>query len=659
MSGHRCVVGAAFESTTHRQLLAAVKIFVKTSDFGVELENTPGKTISEIMAASGLVLNQRCGGEGSCGGCAVVLEQGEFVAGERHLAPSADRHRDARACKTREVSDNCVVRVPSRSLLAVSESGEVDFELGRFELDARVRKLRIRVPPPTLTDHRSDQERLQAELRDRAGLAAVHVPLDMTRALSRALHHGAQELTLTLVADDGRWRVVALHEGDHGDAAYGLALDVGTTTVAGILVDLERGTILRRSARHNQQLAMADDVASRISAAKSDHDVERLRKLVVRDTINPIVDSLCHAQGIKPEEICHIAVAGNTVMIHLLLGLHVTSIGRLPFNPLLRHTEALTVAQLGVRGNRHAPVTIIGAIAGYVGGDITADIHAADLLSSPDGSVMVDIGTNCEMVLKQGSELVCCATPAGPAFEGGGLLHGCHASDGAIERITIDAALQFAIACIGNRAPTGVCGSAIIDFIAEGYRRGLINRAGRMDVALLMRCQRYARVELAGRTLHACVIVPANADHGQSEILITEADIAEILKAKAAIFAGIKTLLAVCGQSSENIPQLILAGGFARHIDIDNAIRIGLLPALPKDRFKVIGNAALAGAYLALVDPRAGAAMRELHTRPRVVELNLVDSFESDFIESLFLPDRSTDRHAPAYGPAPMACRGT
>ena len=225
---------------------------------------------------------------------------------------------------------------------------------------------------------------------------------------------------------------------------------------------------------------------------------------------------------------------------------------------------------------------------------------------------------------------------------------------GAIERIAIGPALKFAIGCIGDRAPTGVCGSAIIDFIAEGYRCGLINQAGRMDVAFLMRCQRYARVELAGRTIHACVIVPADAAHGQSEILITEADIAEILQAKAAIFAAIKTLLADRGDSLENIPQLILAGGFARHIDIGNAICIGLLPALPRDRFKVIGNAALAGAYLALVDGRASAAMRELHTRPRVIELNLVDSFESNFIESLFLPDITASARGAAPGSTPM-----
>ena len=629
-------------------MLAPVKISVKTSDYNVELENVPEKTISEVLEASGIFLNQRCGGVGNCGGCAIVLEQGEFVVGDKRHAASAARHRDARACKTRAVGGQCVVRVPSRSLLEVSVSGEVDFELGAFQLDARVRRTAVTLPPASLADHRSDLERLLAELRHRTGLDAVEVPLGMTRSLSRALHSGQRELTVTVVADDDRWRVVALHTGDRGDAAYGLALDVGTTTVAGILVDLSSGKVLQRSTRYNDQLTVADDVASRISAAKTDHDVERLRRLVVHDTVNPIVDSVCRAQGIEPEEICRVAVAGNTVMVHLLLGLHVTSIGRLPFNPLLRQVGALTVGELGIRGNRYAPVTIIPAIAGYVGGDITADIHAADLLSRPDGSLMVDIGTNCEMVLRQGAELVCCAAPAGPAFEGAGLLHGCRASNGAIERITIGPGLQFAIGCIGDRAPTGVCGSAIIDFIAMGYRCGLINRAGRMDVALLMRHQRYARVELAGRTIHACVIVPADADHGQSEILITEADIAEILQAKAAIYAGIKTLLAQRGEALQSIPQLVLAGGFARHIDIENAICIGLLPELPIDRFKVIGNAALAGAYLALVDGRAGGAMRELHTRPHVIELNLVDSFESSFIESLFLPDITASGRAVA-----------
>ena len=621
-------------------------IFVKVRQRHIELANPEGKFIADLLAVSGIALNQHCGGMGRCGGCTIVLEQGEFVVAGKRLMPTENRYRSVRACKTLASSENCVIRIPARSLLERNLSGEVDFEIGSFQVDSRFKKVVITVPPPRLSDHRSDQERMVGALRHVTGLPAIGVPFNITQDLSRALHSGAKKLTATLFKDGTQWRMVALQGGDCGETVYGLALDVGTTTVAGILVDLASGTILRRATRPNQQLVIADDVASRISAAKSDHDVERMRKLVVEDSINAIIEILSHEQGIQPEEVCHFSVAGNTVMTHLMLGLHVTSIGRLPFNMLLRHPSALTVGQLGIRGNHQAPVTIIPAIAGYVGGDITADIYAAALLGKPDGTLMIDVGTNCEMVLKQGSELLCCATPAGPAFEGAGLLHGCRASEGAIAHIVIGEGLDIQITCVGDRAPTGICGSAIIDFIAAGRRCGLINRAGRMDVALLKRWRRYSRVDQAGDGIHACVIVPADSRHEQSEILITEADIAEILQAKAAIFAGIKTLLAQHRLHPDDLVQLILAGGFARHIDIDNAICIGLLPDLPRDRFKVIGNAALAGAYLVLVDGRAEEAMHALPTRPQVIELNLVPGFESDFVDSLFLP--ATDGHGSA-----------
>lgn len=619
-----------------------MKMFVKTCDYDLVMDNIPGKDISEILYESGLILNRRCGGDGTCGGCNVVLEEGEFVVGEKVVSPTATRHRNALACRTRATSESCVVRVPSRSRIEVNGSIEEEFQLGDYQLDPPIKKIGIAVSLPSLTDHRSDQERIVDELCRSTGLKAVEVPLDMIRQLSKVLSRNEERLTATMAAIDDRWQMIAVEEGDSNGSNYGLALDIGTTTVAGILIDLTSGKVLQKASRYNQQLAIADDVASRISSAKSAKNIERLQKLLVLDTINPIINSVCHAEEIEREDISRIAVAGNTVMIHLLLGLDVTNIGKLPFNPVLRLPSSIRAGQLGINGNGNTPLDIIPAIAGYVGGDITADIYVAEMQSQPDGTLMVDLGTNGEMVLKENGELVGCATPAGPAFEGGGLLHGCRASEGAIERIAIGPNLLFTVGCIGSRDATGICGSAIIDFIAEGYRCGLISEAGRMDVEMLKRHNRYAQVEVEGRPVNACVVIPVEQAHGDNPILITEADIAEILQAKSAIFAGIKTLLEHRGQSLDSITQLILAGGFAKHINIDNAICIGLLPRLPEDRISVIGNGALGGAYLTLVDSRAGEAMRELYTRPQVIELNLVDSFESNFVQSLYLPEIAT-----------------
>ncbi len=616
-----------------------MKICVKTGDGDLALDNVPGEFLSRILLDAGLGLNQRCGGDGSCGGCAIVLERGVFTVGARQLAVDAQASRQVQACKTRAIGDGCVIRVPPRSRQQAGASIDADFEPPPFALDAQVRRLCFTLPQASLTDHRSDQERMLAELVRLSGLERVQVALALTRELARIMAEGGRCMTATLAADDGHWSLVALREGAQREAVFGLAIDIGTTTVVGMLVDLGSGAVVQKAARYNQQLSIADDVAARISAAKSGPDIERLRKLVVVDTINPIIGSVCQAQGIGHGDICRVSIAGNTVMVHLLLGLPVTNIGRLPFNPVLRDVGSLTAAQLGLTTNRRAPVCVAPAIAGYLGGDVSAGIVATQLLSAPDCSLLVDIGTNCEIVLKRDQRLICCATPAGPAFEGAGLAQGCRAMDGAIEHIRIGADLQFALAVIGDGAPVGVCGSAAIDFIAEGHRCGLINAAGRLNIDLLKRHQRYAQVHPAGPAVHACVIVAGELGGEQGRILISEADIAEILQAKAAIFAGIQTLLSSCALAPGRIAQLVLAGGFARHIDIDNAIRIGMLPDLPRDRFRVSGNSALAGAYLALVDARAAPAMRALRGLAEVVELNLVSDFEANFVGALYLPE--------------------
>lgn len=615
-----------------------MKILVKTCDRDTLIDADSNSDVAQILRDAGIILNKRCGGEGTCGGCNVVLEGGEFTVGARHVVSTSIRPRNALACKTRVTSDHGVIRVPSRSRLEVNASVEDEFILNEFDLSPTVKKLAVAIPSATLEDHRSDQERVVDELCRLLGHRSIEVPFSTTRLLSALVAGGTDKLSATVAQVGSAFVVTALQPGTTKESAYGLAVDIGTTTVAGMLIDLTTGRVLQKASRYNQQLEVSADVASRISAAKSQSSIERLQKLLTLDTINPIINSVCHAEDIQPEDISRIAIAGNTVMIHLLLGLNVTNIGKLPFNPLLRGPTGITVEDLGVNGAAATPVDIIPAIAGYVGGDVTADIYVVDMPSQPNETLIVDLGTNAEMVFKVEGQLVCCATPAGPAFEGGGLLHGCRAAEGAIDRIAIGPQLAVDISCIGDRNPVGICGSAIIDFIAEGYRCGLINSAGRMDVAMMKQFDRYAQVEVNGHLMSAFVVVSGNERTGSSQILITEADIAEIMLAKSAIFAGMRTLVEQCGHALSSVKRLVLAGGFAKHINIENAVCIGLLPRLPLDQFHVLGNGALAGAYLTLVDGRAFKLMRELATSPKVIELNLVDSFEDNFVQGLYMP---------------------
>ena len=426
-------------------------------------------------------------------------------------------------------------------------------------------------------------------------------------------------------------------------APLAAAVDIGTTTVALVLLDPATGRILARASQYNQQIRKADDVASRISFCRTEADVRVMQELVIQQTINPLLAEACAAAGVQTGRVERLAIAGNTVMEHLFLGLPVESIGRLPFNAVRHIHPPCEAATLGLAMQPRGRVDVVPSVAGYIGGDITADMYAAQLLAHSGEAVLVDVGTNSEIVYAQGGRLLACATAAGPAFEGAGLLHGRRASPGAIEHVRRDGELNFQCDVIGGGQADGICGSGIIDFIAVGFRCGLINPHGRFDVERLQRAGRYEPSPLARGSTHACVLVLASESANGHAVVVTERDIEQVLKAKAATYAGLKTLLTLQGRNLRDLPRFVLAGGFARHIDLANAIALGLLPDLPLDRFEVLGNGSLAGAYLALTDAAALPAMEKISHQPQVIELNRTPDFEDNFIDALLIPNLNTD----------------
>jgi uncharacterized 2Fe-2S/4Fe-4S cluster protein (DUF4445 family) len=613
-----------------------MRLNVKTDDGAIDRVVTvkpSSQNLAELLGTVGITLNRRCGGDGNCGGCNLVIEKGDFEVRGKVLAATPERHRNVLACQTRVTGDT-ELRIPSRSRLDVCGVIETGFHVETNGRTSSVRNVTVRVPAASLSDHRSDAERLTDAL---TGL--IGEPSYLPHALTgRMPNLGINpEVTATLTRQPDGWRIAKLTTGEAAPL-FGIAIDIGTTTVAGLLVDLENDTILFRSSRYNQQIVLADDVASRISIAGSQDMIDSLRDLVVRETICPVIDSLCHSQGLMRKDIGRVAIAGNTVMSHLLLGLSVEGIGRAPFAPVVRAPQDLRAGDLGLQFDPDMPVDILPAISGYVGGDITADILATGLLAREHGTVLIDLGTNCEMVLRDDDGLVACSTPAGPAFEGGGLSHGMRATDGAISHIRIADNYQFELESFGCCRPRGLCGSAIIDFIAEAFRTGLVSRSGRFDTEKLQKLGRLARAPNGRKSMAACILVRADASGTDGAIWITEKDISEILQAKSAVHAGLKSLLYHRGRNIDQIPELILTGGFARHVNLDNAMTLGLIPRIPVERVTVFGNGALAGAYLSLVDHTALATMQALHRMPEVIELNLIPEFEGNFIDGLFLP---------------------
>lgn len=419
---------------------------------------------------------------------------------------------------------------------------------------------------------------------------------------------------------------------------YGLAVDIGTTTVVAALIDLRDGKIVSRASLYNQQILKADDVVSRISLCSEAGNLEALQDLVIAHTLNPLIHKLCAETGVAKKRIVHCAVSGNTVMMHIFFGVSPVSIGVIPFKPVSRTFEA-AAHTLRIDIEPEARVEAIPAISGYVGGDITSDIRASNLWTRDGLTVLIDIGTNGEMVACLDGQMSACATAAGPAFEGAGLLHGARAASRAIDTIRFDESLDFELTVIGDPNPMGLCGSAIIDFIACGFRCGLISALGRYDVDMLT--DRGCHETVAG--MHACVLVQAEDSATGETITVTEYDIAEILKAKAAIYSGLKTLLGELGKTVHDIDRIILAGGFAKHIDLGNAICIGLLPDIGTDKYEVIGNGSLAGAALAVLDRSAAQTYLEIIEKPRIVTLNKTATFTNYFQEALAIPNLAED----------------
>jgi len=605
----------------------------------VPIEGRP--TAAELAFNAGFALHTACGGKGVCGRCRLFLGEGEYETHNgRRFRVAEGEERLALGCRVRPVGLVAHIRVPDESQIEQRAQIHEDFALPPGTLNSPIVRACVRPAPATLERPSDDVERLMAELRARFPDGPLSFPIELLRRLPDALIRGDGAVTVTMGPSEHGRAILDIEPGDTaGDPLLGVAADIGTTTVVCALLDLRDGNVLARASRYNQQIRKADDVASRISYCRGPAELELMQRLVVEETINPLIHEICEEAGTAPARIARMAASGNTVMMHLLLGLSPNGIGAIPFAPVLRRLPPTPARAIGLDTGPGALLDLVPAIAGYVGGDITADLYAARLMDAEGPSLLVDIGTNGEMALWDGGRLRVSATAAGPAFEGAGVRHGCRAAAGAIERFRWDDALNADFRVIGPRAPMGLCGSALIDFVAESFRVGLLDEVGRFDVDRLRAAGRYIAARDERGVHHACAVV-ADAESGiEGPIYVTEADVAELLKAKAAVYAGLTTLLEVSGRRATELRELVLAGGFARHIDLRNAARIGLLPDLPVERVRVIGNGALAGAVLALRDPAAFENFHRITARAETVELNLVPSFAAHFADAMILPN--------------------
>lgn len=422
------------------------------------------------------------------------------------------------------------------------------------------------------------------------------------------------------------------------DTAF--AIDLGTTTVVVMLIDLTTGDVIARAGGFNEQIRFGDNVLTRIDAARDLKTRRELQTAITETTFPSLIETACERAERSTDRLAGGVIAGNTTMLHLLLGEDPTSLGVHPFTPQFIEGRQLNCSdiQLNIEGaSQNLPLQLLPGIAAFIGADIVAGIYATGMLFDDEPRLLVDIGTNGEIVLQHQGKLTTCATAAGPAFEGGGLRCGTRARDGAISRLefSIDP-LQIDADIIGN-APlsraAGICGSAYIDFLAETREAGLLTPSGRFDPDAWNSIPASHRIENEdGRAILL-------ADQkGRGGMLVSEVDIAVILQAKAAIGAGIETLLETSGISADDVGKIYLAGGFGMHLDVSHAIEMGLLPGFRTEQVEVVGNTSLAGAMLATIDRTTLGEMESIRNNAQVIELNLQDGFEDCYIDHLMLP---------------------
>jgi uncharacterized 2Fe-2S/4Fe-4S cluster protein (DUF4445 family) len=574
-----------------------------------------------------------------------VLESGTFAGKDGEFSVPKGKPVEARSCQIRTTESPGCLTVPPKSLIETSAQIEDAFSFPDFSFSPSVSRVALQLPDPRETEHRS----LRLHVGDLVRTEGVRGPLEFTptalRELGEALRIEAKRLDLALARTSSVHRVLSARAGEEARHFWGIAVDIGTTTVAVVLVDLADGRLLRRAARYNAQIEKADDVASRISySCRSPQALEELRRLVVHRTINPMIAELCRAQEGTTADVLRVAVSGNTVMMHLLMGISPGGIGRFPFRPVETHFRPVNARGAGFAVHPEAFLDIVPSVAGYVGGDIVSDLLLS-IGERRDGNLlMIDIGTNGEIVLCTPKGMWACATAAGPAFEGHGTFSGCRAASGAIEHLAIDEHDALTYSTVGGEQPIGVCGTGLIDFIAEARRRGWLDRRGRFDVERLRALGRHTTIPAGnGVQFHGCIIAFGEANPAGQPIIVCEPDIAQVLKAKAAIYAGIRALTAECHLIMEDLDRLVLAGGFGRHINLPNAIMLGLLPDVPVERYEMIGNGSLGGACRVLLDGAAAAACDAIAREPQIVELNLIPNFEDDFIDAMMIPHDSEE----------------
>jgi uncharacterized 2Fe-2S/4Fe-4S cluster protein (DUF4445 family) len=595
-----------------------------------------GSTILEAAQKAGLNINVVCGGQGKCGKCVVLIQSGktEFDRQKYSQFFTEDELKKGAclACET-TVQGDLLVFIPESTLIQ-EQKILVEGRDDAIELHPSVRKYYVELQHPTLTDPSPDLTRLLWGIQKSGGPVAekIYVPLEVMREIPALLRHSDWKVTGTVALVPGGYRLIDLQENDTSKRIFGAAVDLGSTTIVTYLWDLVSGRIVAVASNYNKQISCGEDILARVNFARK-NGITKLQSLAA-ESINSSLTAASNSAGIDREDIYEVVVAGNTVMTHMLLGIDPAYIIAEPYVPVVQRALSVAASRIGIAANQNCGLFVFPAVSDFIGGDIIADILSCGMSEHEEISLLVDIGTNFEIVLGNKEWMFSCAGAAGPALEGGEVLFGMRANPGAIEQITVDPiTFDPAYRTINNIKPRGITGSGLIDLLAELISVCVIDRTGQINTSIQNK-----RIRTGSHHFAEFVVVwAAETDIGK-DIVITENDIKNLIMSKASIHAACVTLMKQAGVTRHDIATIYFAGAFGNYLDKKNATIVGLIPEIKLDRIKNIGNGAVTGANLALINRRERKTLDEIARKIAYIELNAEAAFMDEYTSSTFLP---------------------
>ena len=615
------------------------KCVVRFEPSGLKTKVFIGITLLEAAHKSGIYLSSICGGDGYCGKCKVIINEGQFQSRPTTLlTPEEVRENIVLACQTKVLSDMTITVPKWHSLEAgkILTDGDAErfrnlggeTEITDFELDPLVQKFYLEMTPPSIDDHTADHERLYLAIREKIDAPMIQTGFRVLQKLSPLLQSSDYKVTVTVGRRGGTTEVVDVEGGHHCKKSFAVAVDLGTTTVVAHLINLTDAATIDTEATYNSQMNFGEDYIRRIIYAEENNAFDEMQNRIVHD-VNDLIMTLAVRQKIDFQDITACICAGNTAMVHFLLNLDPTRIRREPYIASAGFIPPIRAAEAGIQINKRGLLFCLPGVAAYIGSDIVAGVLATRIYTKEGISLFADIGTNGEVVLGNKDWLICASSSAGPAFEGSGVKHGMRAGAGAIEKLAILADGSIELKTVGNKHPTGICGSGLLDTLAELYINGIIDRTGRFII------DNNSRLTQGDEGLQF-QLAPAKNEH--QEIVITQADIDNLIRSKAGVFAAIRVLMDATQIKPEDLDAVYLAGGFGNFLNTKQAIVVGMLPDVPLEKIHFVGNTSIEGAKTVLLSRKALETSERIAQSMTYFDLMSHPTYMEEFIRAKFLP---------------------